>query len=216
MSIFYLFKNIQSIHSADQMIDVILSKTQRKTPSEVHPNYAIGRIREFYMRKIKFCSEQFQETLKGIVNSFPQLNDIHPFFSDILNILYDKDHYKIALSQINVVGTIIEKICKDYLKLIKYADSLYRCKALKIAAFGRMCTAVKRVGPSLVYLEEIRKHIGRLPSIDPFAPTILFFGYPNVGKSSLINKMTRAKVEVSSMPFSTQNLYVGHTEYKNI
>lgn len=68
----------------------------------------------------------------------------------------------------------------------------------------------------MVYLEEIRKHIGRLPSIDPYSPTILFFGYPNVGKSSLINKMTRAKIEVSSMPFSTQNLYVGHTEFKNI
>ena len=50
------------------------------------------------MRKIKFCSEAFQETLSGLVNAFPQLNDIHPFFSDLLNILYDKDHYKIALS----------------------------------------------------------------------------------------------------------------------
>lgn len=67
-----------------------------------------------------------------------------------------------------------------------------------------------------MYLEEIRKHIGRLPTIDPYAATILFFGYPNVGKSSLINKLTRAKIEVSSMPFSTQNLFVGHTEYKNI
>lgn len=143
MSIYYLFKNIPTIHNADQMIDITLSKTQRKTPTEVHPNYAIGRIREFYMRKIKFCSEAFQETLSGLVNAFPQLNDIHPFFSDLLNILYDKDHYKIALSQLNIVRTIIEKICKDYLKLIKYADSLYRCKALKIAAFGRMCTAIK-------------------------------------------------------------------------
>jgi nucleolar GTP-binding protein len=80
------------------------------------------------MRKIKFCTEAFKEKLTAIVDQFPQLQDIHPFFSDMLNILYDKDHYKIALSQVNIVRTVVEKICSDYLKLIKFSDSLYRCK----------------------------------------------------------------------------------------
>lgn len=86
---------------------------------------------------------------------------------------------------------------------MKYADSLYRCKSLKIAALGRMCTAVKKIKSSLDYLEEVRKHFGRLPSIDPFSPTVLLFGYPNVGKSSFMNMVTKANVEVSSTPFST-------------
>ena len=66
------------------------------------------------------------------------------------------------------------------------------------------------------YLEEVRKHLSRLPNIDPFLPTVLFFGFPNVGKSSFINKVSKAKVEESPMPFSTQNLFVGHNEYKNV
>lgn len=66
-----------------------------------------------------------------------------------------------------------------------------------------MCTAVKKINSSLIYLEEVRKHLGRLPSIDPFVPTVLFFGCPNVGKSSYINQLTKANVEISSMPFST-------------
>lgn len=107
-------------------------------------------------------------------------------------------------------------MASDYVKLMKFSDSLFRCKTLKVAAFGRMATAVKKINSSLQYLEEVRKHIGRLPNIDPFLPTILFFGYPNVGKSSYMNKITRANVEVSSMPFSTQNLFVGHTEFKNV
>lgn len=131
-------------------------------------------------------------------------------------MLYDKDHYKIALGQVNVVRNIVEKIASDYVKLMKFADSLYRCKQLKIAAFGRMCTAVKKIASSMSYLEEVRKHLGRLPSIDPFVPTILIFGCPNVGKSSYINQITKANVEVSSMPFSTQNLFVGHTYFKNV
>jgi GTP1/Obg family GTP-binding protein len=33
-------------------IDVVLSRTQRKTPTVIHPGYAINRIRSFYMRKV--------------------------------------------------------------------------------------------------------------------------------------------------------------------
>ena len=39
-------------------------------------------------------------------------------------------------------------------------------------------------------------------------------GFPNVGKSSFINKITRADVEVQPYAFTTKSLYVGHTDYK--
>lgn len=45
---------------------------------------------------------------------------------------------------------------QDYVRLLKYGDSLYRCKQLKRAALGRMCTLMKRQGPSLAYLEQVR------------------------------------------------------------
>ena len=199
-----------------ELIDIILSRTQRKTPTIVHPGYQLSRIRGFYMQKIKFASENFVQKLNEIVESFPKIEEIHPFFADLINILYDKDHYKIALSQVNVVKGIIENIAKDYVKLLKYGDSLYRCKTLKVAAFGRMCTAIKKINPSLTYLEEVRRHLGRLPNVDAFSPTILIFGFPNVGKSSFLNRVSNANVEVSSMPFSTQNLFVGHCLHKNV
>lgn len=53
-----------------------------------------------------------------------------------------------------------------------------------------MCTLMKRQGPSLTYLEEVRQHMGRLPAIDPATRTLLVCGYPNVGKSSFMNKVT--------------------------
>jgi nucleolar GTP-binding protein len=48
---------------------------------------------------------------------------------------------------------MVENLAKDYLKLVKYADSLYRCKSLKKAALGRMCTILKKISSSLAYLE---------------------------------------------------------------
>jgi nucleolar GTP-binding protein len=133
----YNFKSIPIVPTGNELIDIILSKTQRKTPTVVHPQYNIQRIRKFYMRKVKFTNQSVAEKLQSILEGFPKLDDIHPFYSDLINILYDKDHYKMGLGYINQAKNICEKISNDYLKLMKYAESLYRCKQLKRAALGR-------------------------------------------------------------------------------
>ncbi|KAA3462310.1 nucleolar GTP-binding protein 1 [Gossypium australe] len=136
------------------------------------------------MRKVKYTQQNFHEKLSTIIDEFPRLDDIHPFYGDLLHVLYNKDHYKLALGQINTARNLISKIAKDYVKLLKYGDSLYRCKSLKVAALGLMCTVIKRIGPSLAYLEQIRQH------------------------------MARADVDVQPYAFTTKSLFVGHTDYK--
>lgn len=214
MSSLYNFKKIEPVPTSSDFVDIILSKTQRKTPTVIHKNYNIGRIRQFYMRKVKFTQENFDEKFKNILDEFPKLEDIHPFYADLMNVLYDKDHYKLALGQVNTARHLIDQVAKDYVRLLKFGDSLYRCKQLKKAALGRMATVMKRQKDSLAYLEQVRQHLSRLPSIDPNTRTLLICGYPNVGKSSFINKITRAEVDVQPYAFTTKSLFVGHMDYK--
>lgn len=196
------------------MIDIVLTKTQRKTPTVIHPGYKITRIRSFYMRKVKFTQQSIDEKFNGILTEFPKLDDIHPFYADLMNILYDRDHFKLALGQVNTAKNTIGNISRDYLRLLKYGDSLFRCKQLKRAALGRMCTVIKKLKAPLGYLEEIRKHMSRLPALDPNTRTLLLTGYPNVGKSSFMNKVTRADVEVQPYAFTTKALFVGHMDHR--
>ncbi|XP_031726615.1 GTP-binding protein 4 [Anarrhichthys ocellatus] len=210
----YNFKKIMVVPTAKDFIDITLSKTQRKTPTVVHKHYQIHRIRHFYMRKVKFTQQSYHDRLTQILTDFPKLDDIHPFYADLMNVLYDKDHYKLALGQINIAKNLIDNVAKDYVRLMKYGDSLYRCKQLKRAALGRMCTILKRQKSSLEYLEQVRQHLSRLPSIDPNTRTLLLCGYPNVGKSSFINKVTRADVDVQPYAFTTKSLFVGHMDYR--
>jgi nucleolar GTP-binding protein len=210
----YNFKSIQVVPTAKDFIDIILSKTQRKTPTEVHKHFKISRIRSFYMRKVKFTAQNYHEKLSQILTDFPVLDDIHPFYADLMNVLYDRDHYKLALGQLNTARSLIDNLGKDYARLLKYGDSLYRCKQLKRAGLGRMCTLMKKQGPNLAYLEQVRQHMARLPSIDPNARTIIICGYPNVGKSSFMNKVTRANVDVQPYAFTTKSLFIGHTDHR--
>lgn len=210
----YNFKKIMVVPPAKDFIDIMLSKTQRKTPTVVHKGYKISRIRAFYTRKVKYTQQNFHDRLSQIIQDFPKLDDVHPFYADLMNVLYDKDHYKLALGQLNTARHLIDNVAKDYVRLLKYGDSLYRCKQLKKAALGRMATIMKRQASNLTYLEQVRQHLSRLPTIDPYNRTIIICGFPNVGKSSFINKITRADVEVQPYAFTTKSLYVGHTDYK--
>ncbi|CAA7260765.1 unnamed protein product [Cyclocybe aegerita] len=207
-------KAIAPVPTAADFLDIVLSKTQRKTPTVIHKNFKISRIRNFYMRKVKFTQDSFDEKLGAILSEFPMLDDLHPFLSSLLNVLYDKNHYKLALGQLRTARHLIDQIAKDYVRLLKFGDSLYRCKQLKKAALGRMATLMRRQKDPLAYLEQVRQHISRLPNIDPNTRTLIICGYPNVGKSSFINKVTRADVDVQPYAFTTKSLFVGHLDYK--
>ncbi|CAL1705994.1 unnamed protein product [Somion occarium] len=207
-------KAIAPVPTAADFLDIVLSKTQRKTPTVIHKNFKISRIRNFYMRKVKFTQDSFDEKLSAILEEFPMLDDLHPFLASLMNVLYDKNHYKLALGQLRTARHLIDQVAKDYVRLLKFGDSLYRCKQLKRAALGRMATIMRRQKDPLAYLEQVRQHISRLPAIDPTARTLLICGYPNVGKSSFINKVTRADVDVQPYAFTTKSLFVGHLDYR--
>jgi len=59
-----------------------------------------------------------------------------------------------------------------------------------------MATIMKRQAPNLVYLEQVRQHLSRLPSIDPYTRTLILCGFPNVGKSSFLNKVNNFKLQL--------------------
>jgi nucleolar GTP-binding protein len=72
--VLYNFKAITVVPTSKDFVDIVLSKTQRKTPTVVHPNYEIGRIRNFYLRKVKFAGQSFHDRLTQILDEFPTLD----------------------------------------------------------------------------------------------------------------------------------------------
>lgn len=208
------WKNIPAVPEANDLLDIVLNRTQRQTPTIIRQGFKITRIRAFYMRKVKFTAEGFVEKFDAILQSFPNINDLHPFHRDLMDTLYEKNHYKVSLASVSKAKTLIEKISRDYVRLLKFGQSLFQCKELKRAGLGRMATVAKKLKDPLAYLEQVRQHLGRLPSIDPSTRTLVICGYPNVGKSSFLRSVTKADVDVQPYAFTTKSLYVGHFDYK--
>lgn len=43
----YNFKSMKPVPAAPELIDIVLMRTQRRTPTVIHPGYKIQRIRSF-------------------------------------------------------------------------------------------------------------------------------------------------------------------------
>lgn len=72
--VLYNFKAIKPVPTHTQFVDIVLNRTQRKTPTVVHPGYKISRIRSFYMRKVKFTQSTYHEKLSEVLDAFPKLD----------------------------------------------------------------------------------------------------------------------------------------------
>lgn len=56
-------------------------------------------------------------------------------------------------------------------------------------------------GADDVTLGQVRRHLARLPALDPNTRTLLLTGFPNVGKSSFMNKVQCVLHQYTFVPF---------------
>ena len=201
---------MKKISDSIGIIDRVLSSTQRKTPTVVHKRFSVERIRKFYIRKVKFVQQNFNDYILEIVSMFPSIDYVHPFFRDLLNLMFQRQHYKLALSRLTKSKKNIDIVCNNFVKLLKNGNSLYTCKQLKKEALGRMCTIIKKLNKPLIFLEKLRRHLESLPEIDPHRKCVVVSGATKVGKSSFLNKVTRAHISIGNSRQQNNFVLMGH------
>jgi nucleolar GTP-binding protein len=78
--------------------------------------------------------------------------------------------------------------------------------------YGRLSSYVQEIDPDLERVHEIARFRKARPDVILGVPTVVVAGFPNVGKSSLVARLSSAKPEVAPYAFTTRAIVVGHTD----
>lgn len=78
--------------------------------------------------------------------------------------------------------------------------------------YGRIASFVREVDPDLRRLDETRAFLRSRPRLEAGSPVVTIAGFPNVGKSSLVERLSSAHPKVAPYPFTTVGVEVGHAD----
>ncbi|MBU0461080.1 MAG: 50S ribosome-binding GTPase [Nanoarchaeota archaeon] len=105
-----------------------------------------------------------------------------------------------------------ERFSQDYIIKIKKCRDLQKINEYRREYYGRISSIIKQIKPNLEYLEKARKVMKDYPAIKTDIFTVCIAGFPNVGKTTLLQKITGAKAEIDDYAFTTRRLNTGYFE----
>lgn len=84
-------------------------------------------------------------------------------------------------------------------------------KAIARGYIGRLLSLYKRDRKRVLALKKFVAEISKLPDIEGDY-VVVIAGVPQVGKSTILSKLTSAKPEIGNYPFTTKTLIAGHIQ----
>ncbi|EQD42363.1 small GTP-binding protein [mine drainage metagenome] len=78
--------------------------------------------------------------------------------------------------------------------------------------YGRVASLIGDLDGDLSFLGRCRDFMKQVPQIEDQTPTFIIAGMPNVGKSSLLSRVTTATPRIAPYPFTTQSIYIGYLD----
>ncbi|HIP17691.1 MAG TPA: GTP-binding protein, partial [Methanothermococcus okinawensis] len=148
--------------------------------------------------------------LSNIIDKTPSIDNLNPFYREILEILIDTDEFKKSLGAIQWASDLIKKLGNTYARKIRRAKRAQETSIIRKEFLGRVSSILKQIYPNLAYIAVAREKLKNIPTVKDI-PTVVISGYPNVGKSTLLKKLTNAEPEINSYPFTTKGLNVGYS-----
>ncbi|QIO21780.1 NOG1 family protein [Haloarcula sp. JP-L23] len=207
------FENLPTTPTGEEVIDKAFSRATRAGGSK-------DGI-EAQQSMLMTASNIVSDNLQNVAQSWPTIDDLDPFYVELADAIVGDaypadddpgiDALKQHLSEVSWAGRKAKEIRQEYEGRLVRGDK-DTARKLRKQAFARMADVVEEVEDDLAAVSKARDALKGIPDIRPDEPTVVVAGYPNVGKSSFVNRVTRADNKIASYPFTTTQIRVGHFE----
>ena len=205
--------NLKRLEDSTGLLDAAFGRGRKAAKSYKKQSTPFYTMKGKEIGKIDKSGEYLIERLSLIVTEFPSVNKLDSFYQDLFTSVIDLDETKKALSSITSVSKILKKVRRESIVALKEMrfekGSSDRAKQISNRYFGRVSSLIKGLDKKIIVYNDAVQKLRELPSINTKEDVYLLAGFPNVGKSTLLGKITASKPRVASFPFTTQGLNVG-------
>jgi len=195
------FEKMPTVPTADEILDRSFRRAAKKMKEKTNKE----RANEEFVRAV---GAAVHDRLVYIIRGFPEFDDLPPFYRELADILYGIERIKMSLGAVGWAAKHTKMIGNQLaVQSRKAADTLI----VRKRAVARLASMVHQIDKDLHFLNEVRNVLRHLPNVEE-AYTIVIAGYPNVGKSSFIKRVSSAAPEVAAYPFTTKGIIIGHRD----
>lgn len=203
-----MFENLPTVPTAQEVLDRAFNRASKVSVSVRGDK----RFKTLEHTRAEAATDNIRQILDRIVEGFPDFGALSDFHQDLAGATVDLDRTRQALGALHWASRTVGRVSRQQLAQLRHAEDSDKdaIRSARRALYGRASDIVEDVAADLDHLRKARDALARLPEIDPEAPTVVIAGYPNVGKTSILRKLSRATPEVASYPFTTKGIAVGH------
>ena len=209
------FSEIPPIEKYDFYLDIAFG-TARNAINAKRSSIRGDKIRK--ARKLEYdrlfiINKTIKSRLVDIAKTFPNFDDLSEFYEQLVRTMLDFDKIKASLGALNWASNKISTFTREYQKRLSSVDTPANMKSVASQYSGRVSSVMRQIAKNLRYLEETRKTVKDFPSIKEDYFTVAIAGFPNVGKSTVLSKLTDSKPDIQPYAFTTKTLNVGYMKH---
>lgn len=207
------FSDLPPVEKVDVFLDAAFKAARENAREHTlaeHEKSPLDRTKTLGIIKINTVNDNLVGKLDFLIAKYPNFDNLSEFYTQLLKHSLNFKQLKKSLGALGWLKDQIRKFSRDFLQKVKRSNDAAAIDGLTKQYYGRISSLVKQVKKDLHYLHGARQILRDFPSIKEELFTICIAGFPNVGKSTILSKLTTAKPEINSYAFTTTKLNIGY------
>lgn len=168
--------------------------------------------------KLTVVRDVIGQSLERLIREYPDFAGLPEFYEELARTQLDLDKVQESLGRLQGLVDNAQALTRKAQGEVRKTHDPQEAKRLVDNLYGRLSALFKRSKDAFSALEAARRVLTTFPTLKDGLPTVALAGFPNVGKSTLLSKITSSTPKIAAYAFTTKTLNVGyyHGTYEDV